>query len=104
MEIILVNLITSLLAITATGVVALNFWVAISNLTRTQKGDAKRYSFVYIVPQLLLYLAALLSRQIGDTWIPTWSFAVIALADVSIWHIALLPIFSLIKKFRRVPS
>lgn len=79
----------------AIGVVVMNYAAAMLSARNKRLGIDKHHSMVFLVAQLLLWLAAVASPVV-----PRWVLFAIAAADLSLWMLLYLPIFLLLQRFR----
>ena len=91
------NTIACLVLGAAAFLAAMNWNCLFANRRNKRLGVDKHHSFVMVVPQILVGLAALISRRLVHPWLPSWSFWLVALADVSLLSLAIWP-FILIRQ------
>lgn len=82
--------ISAALVLAALYVTVMNGACAYLSRRNRRQGIAKHHSTIPLVVEILLILAALLSPEI-----PRLPLAIMALADVSLWQLAYLPILLL---------
>jgi hypothetical protein len=80
-----------LLALAAMVVIAVNYSTLYINHHNKQHGGGKHHSMIFLVPQVLLILAAVLFEQFPVYSVSGWLVLIIALLDPSIWVLVSLP-------------
>ena len=89
------SVVAVLLAVLAVLLCCANAGALVVSTRNARRGVPRHVSMIYVIPQLLVLFAFLLSRLAPDPWLPAALLLGIALADASLWCLFLLPIFLL---------
>jgi len=92
---------SSVLLFLAACVVALNWRGVITSYRLKRQGSLRNVSLIYVVAQILVFVAAVISFRVPFSPLPSWLFLVVALADPALLSIAYLPVFLLRGSFVR---
>lgn len=88
MAFLIINLAVLLPGLLAVVLIGLNWYVLVSQIWNTTN---KKVSLVYLVPQILLYMSAMLSAAHEAGYVPRITFLILALLDPAFWQIAVAP-------------
>jgi|GEM_PF-3612590 len=91
---------SALLLFLASVTVVLNWIHAGQTIARRLRGDRHGVSLVYAVPQILVWVAAVLDYRTNPPTFPAWLFATVALADVSLYCIVFALLSAPIRRLR----
>lgn len=80
--------------------VVFNWIHAGQTIVRRLRGDRRTVSLVYAVPQILVWMAAVLHYRADPPMFPAWLFAMVALADVSLYCIVFALLSAPIRRLR----
>lgn len=83
---------SALLLLLGIGAVVLNGVYAAQAVSLRRRGDQRHVSLIYVVPQILVWAAAVPALRADPPAFPAWLFVSVALADVSLYWM----IFSLV--------
>lgn len=96
---VLCNALAAVLAALAALLCFANAAAAVVSTRNARRGVPRHVSMVSVVPQLCVLFAFLVSPVPPERWIPAPLLLVIALADVSLWCLLLLP-YTLLRRRR----
>ena len=96
-------------SIVVVALLAFGAWVGVMNwvfhfvnLQNWRRGVDRHVSPIPLVAQLVTGIAAVISRGLGLDWVPVAAFWLVALIDLSLWKLALLPVFFAWQGVRRM--
>jgi hypothetical protein len=96
----MIAVLSALLLFLASATVVLNWIHAGQTIARRLRGDRRTVSLVYAVPQILVWMAAVLHYRADPPTLPAWLFATVALADVSLYCIVFALVSAPIRRWR----